>query len=230
MLSEHPTIHPSARVVNSTIGSWTEIGPQCDLEEVTMGDYSYAIRDVVAIYTTIGKFCSIASHVRINPVQHPMHRVSQHHFTYRPKQFALKDSDDEAFFNWRRSRSCTIGHDVWIGHAAIIQSGVTIGTGAVIGSGAVVTKDVEPYEVVVGVPAKSIRKRFPDEIIQKLLAIRWWNWNRRELEERFDEFMDIDKFIKKYHVVRSNENLFGCGSRTATIKDVPQTCLSSERK
>jgi phosphonate metabolism protein (transferase hexapeptide repeat family) len=230
MLSEHPTIHTTARVVKSTIGSWTEIGPNCDLEEVTMGDYSYAIRDVTAIYTAIGKFCSIASHVRINPVQHPMHRVSQHHFTYRPKQFRLKDVDDEAFFNWRRSRSCAIGHDVWIGHAAIIQSGVTIGTGAVIGSGAVVTKDVEPYEVVVGVPAKPVKKRFPDAIIQKLLAIQWWDWSRRELEERFDELMDVENFIKKYHPARGSENNFECGSRTAKIRGISQPCLSSVRK
>jgi phosphonate metabolism protein (transferase hexapeptide repeat family) len=199
MLSEMPTIHESARVVNSEIGPWTEIGPNCDLEEVTLGDYSYVIRDVAAIYSRIGKFCSIASHVRINPVQHPMHRVSQHHFTYRKEQFGFKAVDDEAFFNWRRSRSCTIGHDVWIGHGAIIQSGVRIGTGAVIGSGAVVTKDVAPYEVVVGVPAKPIRKRFPDDVIQKLLEIKWWDWSRVELEERFDEFMDIAQFTEKYH-------------------------------
>ena len=217
MLNEYPTIHKTARIVKCTIGSWTEIGPQCDLEEVTMGDYSYAIRDVSAIYTTIGKFCSIASHVRINPVQHPTERVSQHHFTYRPKQFAFKDIDDEIFFEWRRSKSCTIAHDVWIGHAAIIQSGVNIGSGAVIGSGAIVTKDVDPYVVVVGVPAKPIKKRFPDDIIQKLLSIQWWDWTRRELEERFDEFMDIEKFINKHYVVSRVKNLFEYGTKTATM-------------
>jgi phosphonate metabolism protein (transferase hexapeptide repeat family) len=230
MLSEKPTIHQTARVVNSAIGPWTEIGPQCDLEEVSMGDYSYAIRDVTAIYTSIGKFCSIASHVRINPVQHPMHRVSQHHFTYRMKQFGFKDRDDEAFFDWRRSRSCTIGHDVWIGHAAIIQSGVAIGTGAVIGSGAVVTKDVEPYAVVAGVPAKPVKKRFPDEIIQKLLAVQWWNWSRTELEERFDEFMDVENFVEKYPAVGESGNRFGYGLRDIKIKDITPTCIPSERK
>lgn len=230
MLSEQPTIHDTARVFHSRIGAWTEIGPQCDLEEVSLGDYSYAIRDVTAIYAEIGKFCSIASHVRINPGQHPMHRVSQHHFTYRRKQFGFKGIDDEAFFNWRRSRSCSIGHDVWIGHGAIIQSGVHIGTGAVIGSGAVVTKDVAPYAVVVGVPAKPIKKRFPDEVIQKLLEIEWWNWGRKELEERFDEFMDIEKFINKHHGVRGPENNVVCGSGTPDAKDAAHTCLSSERK
>jgi phosphonate metabolism protein (transferase hexapeptide repeat family) len=227
MLSEKPTVHQTARIVQSTLGSWTEVGPHCDLEEVSLGDYSYAIRDVTAIYTTIGNFCSIASHVRINPVQHPIHRVSQHHFTYRRKQFGFGSVDDEAFFDWRRSKSCTIGHDVWIGHAAIIQSGVSVGTGAVIGAGAVVTKDVAPYEVVAGVPAKPIKMRFPDEVIQKLLDIQWWNWSRREMEERFDEFMDIEKFLNKYH--RSEQSYWN-GPHNTTVKDMSSICIPSERR
>ena len=108
----------------------------------------------------IGKFCSIASHVRINPGNHPMHRVMQHHLTYRRIEYGFDTTDDEAFFEWRRSQPCAIGHDVWIGHGAVIMPGVNIGTGAVIGSAAVMTKDVAPYEVAVGVPARAIKKRF----------------------------------------------------------------------
>ncbi len=76
-----------------------------------------------------------------------------------------------------------IGNDVWIGYEAVILAGVTIGDGAVIGSRAVVTKDVEPYTVVGGVPARAIRKRFPDEVIADLLEVKWWNWPKERIAE-----------------------------------------------
>ena len=92
----------------------------------------------------------------------------------------------------------TIGHDVWIGHGAVVLPGVTVGTGAVIGAGAIVTKDVAPYTIAVGVPAKPLRLRFPEDVVEKLQAIAWWDWTREELEERFADFNDLDSFIEKY--------------------------------
>src|SRR5262249_23641595 len=150
-LSEQPTIHPTAQIYQCQIGAWTDIGPGCVLAESTFDDYSYAAGDLSMIYSDVGKFCSIASHVRINPGNHPMDRVTQHHCTYRRAQYGFDTTDDSAFFDWRRAARCVIGHDVWIGHAAIVMPGVSIGTGAVVGSGAVVTRDVAPYQVVVGV-------------------------------------------------------------------------------
>jgi phosphonate metabolism protein (transferase hexapeptide repeat family) len=197
-LGEQPLIHPSARIYDSHIGCWTEIGPNSLIVESTFDDYSYTAGDVSMIYTCVGRFCSIASHVRINPGNHPMERVTQHHMTYRRKQFGFASSDDEKFFEWRRAHKCVIGHDVWIGHGAIIMPGVRVGTGAVVGAGAVVTKNVNPYEIVVGVPAKPIRKRFPDRVIEKLMAIAWWNWDRQKLEDSFDDLYNIDVFIEKY--------------------------------
>jgi phosphonate metabolism protein (transferase hexapeptide repeat family) len=197
-LQEKPSIHPSSQIINCKIGAWTEIGPDSLLIETTFNDYSYADGDVSIIYSEIGKFCSIASHVRINPGNHPMERVTQHHCTYRRAQYGFDEVDDENFFQWRREHKCVIGNDVWLGHGAIIMPGVKIRTGAVVGAGAVVTKDVAAYEVVAGVPARPIRKRFPQEIIEKLLEIKWWDWERKTLEERFFELLDVNSFVKKY--------------------------------
>jgi len=194
-LSERPTIHPSAIIRDSVIGGWTDIGPHSHIVESTFGDYSYAAGDASIIYADVGKYCSIASHVRINPGNHPMGRVTQHHMTYRRVQYGLGETDDLAFFDWRREHRCSIGHDVWLGHGAIVMPGVRIGTGAVVGSGAVVTKDVEPYTIVVGVPARPIRKRFPESVVERILASAWWEWDRETLEARFAELLDLDLFL-----------------------------------
>lgn len=197
-LSEQPTIHPTAQIYACHVGSWTEIGPHTTMVETTFDDYSYTAGAVEIIYATVGKFCSIASHVRINPGNHPMQRVTQHHMTYRRAQYGFGSADDAAFFEWRRERHCHIGPDVWIGHAAIILPGVRIGAGAAIGAGAVVTKDVAPYTVVAGVPARPIKQRFPDATIARLLEIAWWDWERPTLEARFADLLDMETFLAKY--------------------------------
>lgn len=197
MLGETPYFHPSAFIVDSHIGSWTEIGANTVIAESVIGDYTYTAGDNSIIYAEIGKFCSIASHVRINPGNHPMGRVTQHHMTYRRAMYGFGE-DDKAFFDWRREHRCIIGHDVWIGHAAIVMPGVQIGTGAVIGAGAVVTKDIAPYEVAVGVPARPIRRRFSDAVIGRLMAIAWWDWDHETLKARIDEMNDLDQFVERY--------------------------------
>ncbi|ALC83849.1 MULTISPECIES: DapH/DapD/GlmU-related protein [Bacillus] len=197
-LTEEPTIHETADVKKSIIGSWTDIGPNSKIEESIIGDYTYTSGDVQIIYSEIGKFCSIATNVRIHPVNHPTWRVTQHHLTYRRVQYGFDSQDDEEFFQWRKDHKVTVGHDVWIGHGAIIMPGVTIGTGAVIGAGAIVTKDIPPYMIAVGVPASPLKERFPKEITDELLKIEWWNWDRQQLEECFEDLKDVERFIKKY--------------------------------
>jgi phosphonate metabolism protein (transferase hexapeptide repeat family) len=170
-LGLEPVIDPTAAVRDSSLGRYTEVGARTKMAETSMGDYSYIVNDGDVIYTTIGKFCSIAAQVRINPGNHPMWRASQSHFTYRASAYFKGEADEASFFDWRREHHVTIGHDVWIGHGVTVLAGRTIGTGAVIGSGAVVSKDVEPYTIVGGVPAKVIGRRFPESIGARLLAL-----------------------------------------------------------
>jgi len=197
-LSERPTIHPTAVLRSCQVGQWTEIGPHTHMVEASFGDYSYCAGENQIIYAEIGKFCSLASHVRVNPGNHPMTRVTQHHMTYRRVQYGFAERDDKEFFAWRRAHRCLVGHDVWIGHGAIIMPGVTVGTGAVVGAGAVVTHDVPPYTIVGGTPARLIRRRFPEAIAERLLRSAWWDWDRATLEARFGELNDVERFVERY--------------------------------
>jgi phosphonate metabolism protein (transferase hexapeptide repeat family) len=196
-LSESSFIHPSCRIKDAEVGEWVSLGPNTSLVESSFDDYSYTAGNVSIIYSQIGKFCSIANSVRINPGNHPQWRITQNHCTYRRERYGF-GKDDTDFFNWRRSFPCTIGHDVWIGHGAVIMPGVTIGIGAVIGSGAVVTKDVPDYGVAVGVPAKVIKYRFDEQMAEAVKKSAWWDWDRQTLEERIDDLCDPELFLKKY--------------------------------
>jgi len=192
------TIDPSCRIINSKIGDYVDLFANTVMIDSSIDDYSYIAGNGQVIYSTIGKFCSIANQTVINPGNHPQWRVTQHHSTYRRKQYGFDTMDDEEFFSWRKENACSVGHDVWMGHGTIVLPGVKIGTGAIIGSAAVVTKDVPDYCIAVGVPAKVIKKRFTDDIIHKLLASEWWEWNRETLEERYNDLFDLNLFIQKY--------------------------------
>lgn len=184
---------------NSKIGKYSDIGDRCVIKKSILGDYAVCRGQNKISYSEIGKFSSIAYGARINAVNHPSYtRIAQHRFTYKGKEYGFSDEDDISVEKWRKENKVIIGHDVWIGHNAIILPGVHIGNGAVIGSGAVVTNDVEPYAVVVGVPARQIKKRFSDEIIEKIEKSRWWDWSHEEIKERYEDFRNIEEFVKKW--------------------------------
>jgi hypothetical protein len=191
-LGVEPLIHPTASVRDSVLGRYTEVGERTSVAESTLGDYSYVVNDSQIIYTTIGKFCSIAAMTRINPGNHPMWRATQAHFTYRASAYFEGESDDAEFFQWRRDHHVTIGHDVWIGHGAIIMAGRSIGTGAVVAGGAVVTKDVAPYTIVGGSPARVIRRRFDETIAERMQRLAWWDWDHETLHRALPDFRKLD--------------------------------------
>lgn len=199
-LGEAPLVDASAKVASCELGRFTEVGERTRLLETQIGDYSYVVNDSDIAYTTIGKFCSIASHVRINPGQHPMERASQSHFTYRASAYFLDAQDETAFFDWRRQSRVSIGHDVWIGHGAIVLGSRSIGHGAVVGAGAVVTRDVPPYAIVVGNPACIVRMRFAPHVVEALLGLAWWDWPHERLRSALDDFraLNAEEFARKY--------------------------------
>ncbi|MCC0809279.1 chloramphenicol acetyltransferase [Methylobacterium sp. W2] len=199
-LGLEPAVHPTAELSRCHLGRYTEVGARTRLSETSLDDYSYIVEDGQANYTTIGKFCSIASHVRINPGNHPMERASQAHFTYRASAYWPGEEDEPAFFARRRALPVTIGHDVWIGHGAVILPGRSIGTGAVVGAGTILTRDVAPYTIVVGNPGRVVRRRFPEAIAERLQALAWWDWDHARLRRALPDFraLSIEDFLERH--------------------------------
>ena len=195
-----PRVHSSAQLRDCVLGQFTDVGERVVMAECELGDYSYIERFVEAIYTRIGKFCAIAANVRINALRHPTDRISQHKITYRPNEYFLFAKVDKEFREARREAVVEIGHDVWIGHGAIILPGVKVGHGAVVAAGAVVTKNVEPYAVVAGVPAKRLKWRFAKSIRERSIALEWWDWPHEQLAAAVDDMRALSpkEFLTKY--------------------------------
>jgi phosphonate metabolism protein (transferase hexapeptide repeat family) len=191
---------PTVEIEDSVLGAYVEIGERTRISHSSFGDYSYMMEDGQVLYSEIGRFCSIASNVRIIAQNHPTWRASQHHFTYRSQDYFEGAAPDEEIFAWRRCNAVRIGHDVWIGHGAVLTAGVSVATGAVIAAGAVVTKPVEAYQIVAGVPARPVKARFPPGIAARLEALAWWDWHHEDIHKALDDFrnLSVDAFIEKY--------------------------------
>ncbi|WP_306006403.1 chloramphenicol acetyltransferase [Aquicoccus porphyridii] len=195
-----PFVHPDCEITDTRLGRYVEIGRGSRVAHSVIGDYSYCDRHADIANAEIGKFANIASFARIGPTDHPMDRASLHHFHYRSADYWDDAQNDPDFFAHRRARIARIGHDTWIGHSAVIRPEVTVGHGAVIAAQAVVTRDVAPYEIVAGIPAKPLRMRFAPQIVERLIALAWWDWDHQTLRARLDDFrsLPIEAFLEKY--------------------------------
>lgn len=172
-----------------------------ELYHCRFGYGSYVHRNSVLTNVKVGRFCAIGEDVNVRLFQHPTYMVSISPCFYR-KEHTLKIFVDKNYYKDLKINedgfSVIIGNDVWIGQGVSIKSGVSIGDGAIVGAGAVVTKDVEPFAIVGGVPAKIIRYRFPTDKIEELKKIQWWNRDITWFEKNGNEFINVDTFIEKF--------------------------------
>lgn len=162
---------------------------------IHVGKYTYGFESLCfkgSPLAGVGAFTSIAENVTISKGNHPVDRVSTHPFFFMGMFGFRGDTRMEVC---PRNGKTYIGHDVWIGRDVTLLTDVTIGHGAIVAAGAVVTKDVPPYAIVGGVPARIIRYRFDEATIEKLLAIAWWTWPDDKLKDNIDGFFDVDSFV-----------------------------------
>lgn len=179
-ISTKASIYRLVKIKNSVVGDYSYIGPSCDITN-----------------TSIGKFCSIADNCRIGTASHTVNNISSSPiFTLRNNATKTTWTDKSILQN-NEVKRVNIGNDVWIATHVIIKGGITIGDGAIIGAGAVVVKDVPPYSIVGGIPAKVIKYRFSEDIIKKLEEIKWWNISDENIKKNIEFFQSEDITIEK---------------------------------
>jgi acetyltransferase-like isoleucine patch superfamily enzyme len=179
---------------NSDFGFYNTLQDNVSLINVDIDDFTYISFGTAIAKTKIGKFCSIGPDCKIGLGKHPVTKfVSTHPAFFSPTKRAQLSFTEQDYFI--ESENITIGNDVWIGANVIVVDGVHISDGAVVAAGSVVTKDIPPYAIVGGVPAKIIRYRFEEKDIKKLLKLQWWNMDREYLKNNFKKFHDINEFF-----------------------------------
>lgn len=214
-LYEGAVVSDSSFGLNVSVGQWSTVrnsilGDQVNIQRFNaidsceIGSFTYTGRYTTILHSKIGSFSSISWGVSIGGADHDLKKVTTHDFLYNPAKGLLPEGyiPEEHYKD-----DCNVGNDVWIGANASVLRGVTIGDGAVIGAGSVVTRDIEPYSVVVGSPAKVIKKRFKDDVIARLLKVEWWDFPIGIIRDHFDLFDDNPEItIEKLEAIRAGIN------------------------
>ena len=202
-------LNAGARIIDSRLrgpvflNRVSQIGP-----EVIVGKYFGMNENCFIARATIGAFCAIGARTAINPFNHPSDWLSIHEFQYHPNSFDWVGEYSE-FERLERTPDMfahvTVGSDVWTGHNVNVMAGVSVGDGAIIAAGSVVTKDVPPYAIVAGVPATIKRLRFPEQTIERLLRLKWWELELSQLSGL--PFRDIDRCLDTIEAIRAKGDL-----------------------
>lgn len=208
-ISNSAILYKSVKIVDSSVGDFTivgdksnlhkcwignhvEINRNCTLDKSIMGSYSYINQNTILKNAEVGKFCCISWNVCLYGGSSHNYLSPSMYTTYHWKKVFGSTIDTRS----SEKSKTIIGNDVWIGNGAIVINGIKVGDGAIIGAGAVVTKDIPPYCVVAGIPAKVIRKRFDDQTIERLLKIKWWNWPKEILAAN-EQILRIDNISEE---------------------------------
>lgn len=183
------------RLVNSKFDKNVFVDDNCIVLNTFIDKYSYIGKDSIINNCKIGKFCSISNNVKIGLGTHPTSTFvsSSPYFYVDKKRNKFSFANEDCFDEFKKS---VIGNDVWIGVNVVIMDGVQIGNGAVIAASAVVTRDVMPYEIVAGIPAKHLRYRFTNEEIHFLESVKWWEYSEEYLSKNWKSFSNIEMFKK----------------------------------
>lgn len=176
-LSESARVASGTQVVNTTIGKYSYIGNFCTI-----------------VYSEIGNFCSVADNCIIGGANHPIKQISTSPVFQEGQNILKKNFYDHKF---KPYVTTNIGNDVWIGNNCLVKAGITISDGAIIGMGSVVTKDVGPFEIWAGNPAKLIRYRFEDDVIEKLVNIKWWDFQDEKIQSVSKYMNNVETFLKE---------------------------------
>jgi|SRR5690554_2375530 len=174
-----------SRLTNSKLNGFNRVDRNSLVYFSELGKATYLGSNSVIMHTDIGKFCSLSWGITIGPANHDYNKLTTHDFVYN--NFYDLNPTSEPVYN-RFSKRTVIGNDVWVGTGVTIANGIKIGDGAVIGANTIVTKDVEPYSIIIGNPGRVLKKRFTETQINELLELKWWDLPMNTIKDNFEMF------------------------------------------